>query len=171
VRDLVGVYYALIRALLRSKPHLRPCLKRCAHCRIFFFTHPCNRRRNDLRCGFGCRETHRRKSAIRRSVEFYRQNKDEKRKLNRRRYLISTKKSAPSIENRPPSGKNGSPGTADTAATPILRHVRMVVSLIEGRRVGLDEIVQMLARNSRQHSLARERRVDYVVRQMNARGS
>jgi hypothetical protein len=167
----VGVYYALIRALLRSKPHLRPCLKRCTHCGIFFFTHPCNRRRNDLRCGFGCRETLRRKSATQRSVEFHRQHKVKKRELNRRRYLILPKESAPSLKDKPPSNKNGLPVTADTAATPILRHVRMVVSLIEGRRVGLDEIVRMLARNSRQHRLVRERRVDYVVRQMNARGS
>ena len=167
----MAVYYVLIRALLRSKPHLRPYLKRCKQCGIFFFTHPRNVGRDDLRCGFGCRETHRRKSATRRSVEFHRQHKDKKRALNRQRYLISAKRSALNCGAQPRRGGAGPPAAAVTAATPILKHVRVVLSLIEGRRVGLDEIVRMLARNRRQHRMARERRLDYVVRQMNARGS
>ena len=43
-------------------------------------------------------------------------------------------------------------------------YVRMVTSLIEGRRVSRDEILQMLARAVRQHSMARGRRIDYVLR-------
>jgi len=46
----------------------------------------------------------------------------------------------------------------------MMRYVRMVTSLIEGRRVSRDEILQMLARAVRQHSMARGRRIDYVLR-------
>jgi hypothetical protein len=44
-----------------------------------------------------------------------------------------------------------------------LRYVQMVVSLIEGRRVRQAEILAMLVRAVRQHSLARRRRREYVL--------
>jgi len=46
----------------------------------------------------------------------------------------------------------------------VVEHVRVVTSLIEGRRVGRDEILEMLRRVMRQHSFAPERRVDYALR-------
>lgn len=49
----------------------------------------------------------------------------------------------------------------------MVEHVRMVTSLIEGRRVSLAEILKMLARAMRQHSLCRVRRIDYIVGQLN----
>jgi hypothetical protein len=39
----------------------------------------------------------------------------------------------------------------------------MLISLIEGRRVSEGEILSMLARAVRQHSMARRRRQDYVL--------
>lgn len=48
----------------------------------------------------------------------------------------------------------------------MVEHVRMVTSLIEGRKVSREEILQMLDRAVRQHSIGRERRVDYIVRHM-----
>ena len=45
----------------------------------------------------------------------------------------------------------------------MMRYVRMVTSLIEGRRVSGDEILEMLARAVRQHSMARRRRIDYIL--------
>jgi len=45
----------------------------------------------------------------------------------------------------------------------IVGYVRMVTSLIEERRVSEDEIVGMLVRAMRQHSIARRRRMDYVL--------
>ena len=59
VAALVLEYYVLLRSVLRAKPHLRACLTRCRHCRIFFLTHPRNAGRHDLRCPFGCRQAHR----------------------------------------------------------------------------------------------------------------
>jgi hypothetical protein len=49
-------------------------------------------------------------------------------------------------------------------ASSMVRYIRAVVSLIEGRSVGRDEVLEMLERTERQHSLARERRTEYVLR-------
>jgi hypothetical protein len=46
----------------------------------------------------------------------------------------------------------------------------MVASLIEGRRVREEEILQMLVRAMRQHRMARRRRMDYVVAQLQKHG-
>jgi hypothetical protein len=45
----------------------------------------------------------------------------------------------------------------------MLEYVRMLVSLIEARSVSLTEIVEMLERVLRQHSLGRLRRIDHSV--------
>jgi hypothetical protein len=154
------LYYAQIRSLLRERPDLRPCLKRCRHCRIFFFTHPRNAGRDDLRCGFGCRETHRRQRDNRRIADYYRENPDKKRRQNRKRYLhtarICRKIDAPP-RSEPP--------------VPIIEHVRMVVSLIERRWVGLEEIRELLAKKGRQHRMAWRRRGAYGRGRIEGRGS
>jgi hypothetical protein len=160
VRDRVRSYYAQIRALLRERPDLRPCLKRCRHCRIFFFTHPRNASRADLRCGFGCREAHRRRDSHRRSAAFYCENPDEKRRQNRKRYLHTARmcrKADVHPRGEPPA--------------PIVEHVRMVVSLIERRRVELCEIVEMLAKKGRQHRMVWRQQRAYGRRRVEGRGS
>jgi len=43
----------------------------------------------------------------------------------------------------------------------------MVTSLIEERKVRLDEILKMLSRVLRQHSIGRRRRIDYIIRYLN----
>jgi len=45
----------------------------------------------------------------------------------------------------------------------ILKHVQLVVSLIEGRPVSRQEILEMLARGLRQHSMVRRRRIDQAL--------
>jgi len=45
----------------------------------------------------------------------------------------------------------------------LLEYVRMVVSLIEGRPVSSAEILEMLRRFLRQHSLGRRRKIDHTV--------
>jgi hypothetical protein len=52
----------------------------------------------------------------------------------------------------------------------MVAYVAMVASLIEARRVSEAEILQMLVRAMRQHSMARRRRMDYVVAQLQKRG-
>ncbi len=105
-------------------------------------------------------------SAIRRSIEYYRAKKDIKRALNRRRYLNDALKGGilPGVLPERLS-------EVIEAAAPVLDHVRVVVSLIEGRQVGLEDVKRMLARNWRQHSMVRERRMDYILRHVSDRGS
>jgi hypothetical protein len=52
----------------------------------------------------------------------------------------------------------------------MVSYVAMVASLIESRRVSEAEILQRLVRAMRQHSMARRRRMDYVVAQLNQHG-
>ena len=171
MRDLVRTYYVVIRSVLRTNPELRPLLKRCKHCRIYFFTGPQNARRQDLRCPFGCREACRRQNSTRRSVAYYRKHKDRKAELNRRRYLISEKADAEAKKDAERSRVKEPASEGDVSASKIVKHVRLLVRLIEGRPVSLEEVLEMLARNRRQHRICRERRLDYIVRQINDRGS
>jgi hypothetical protein len=48
----------------------------------------------------------------------------------------------------------------------MVSYLRMVTSLVEGRRVSLGETLEMLARAVRQHSMVRGRRMDYVLRHL-----
>jgi hypothetical protein len=45
----------------------------------------------------------------------------------------------------------------------MLQHVRMVVSLIEGRRISRRQVRLMLAKNLRQHTVVRRRKIDQAV--------
>ena len=161
VRALVKQYYVVLRSVLRSQSHLRRCLRRCRHCRIFFLTHPRNVGRRDLRCPFGCREAYRKQRSTERSVAYYAtaEGKAKKKSQNGKRAQSGVPADAsPPIVEAPqlPAGMVG--------------YVAMVASLIEGRTVSKEEIVRLLLRAMRQHSMARRRRIDYVVAQLNQRG-
>jgi len=155
-------YYLLLRSVLRAKPHLRTCLCRCRHCRIFFLTHPCNaNHRHKLRCPFGCREAHRKQQSNRRSVDYYRDPKGKKKKsaLNQRRASKAAAK-------RPPAGgPGGSVPRKDSARwnAAMVGHVRMAVSLIEGRPVSRREVLAMLAKKMRQLTMCRRRKIDHAL--------
>jgi len=150
-------YYVVLRSVLRAHPHLRRCLKCCRHCGIFFLTHPCNAGRKDLRCPFGCRDAHRRRRAARRSTAYYRtkEGRYKKKIQNGKR-----RRQAADAQPRPAAGDNEYPDK-------MVGHVRMVTSLIEDRIVSRDEIVMMLRRGVRQHSLGRRLRIDYIVGYLN----
>jgi hypothetical protein len=157
----VKQYYVVLRFALRSRPDLRRCLRRCRHCRIFFLTHPRNAGRRDLRCPFGCRQAHRKRRSTERSVAYYAtaEGKVKKKMQNGNRVQRTGRADA-----NPPA----------TAALEfdagIVRYVAMVASLIEGRRVSAAEMLQRLVRAMRQHSMARRRRMDYVVAQLQKNG-
>ena len=159
------VYYWLLRSVVRAKPHLRGCLTRCRHCRIFFLSHPRNASRHDLRCPFGCREAHREQASAQRSAAYYREPKGKRKKsdLNQRR---PRKYCAP----RPATG---SPRARPAQRRParwnplMVGHVRMVASLIEGRRVSRRQVLEMLKRVLRQHSICRRRKIDETVAWLN----
>ena len=151
-----------LRSALRNHSALRRCLKRCGHCGIFFLTHPSNEKRKDLRCPFGCSAAHRRREASERSAAYYRseQGRIKKRALNRKRYLVYP------VEAAEPEGKEEEM-EKEEGEEPIIEHVRMVTSLIEGREVSLEEIKEMLKKKSRQHSLTGRSELDYLVEQLN----
>jgi len=155
VAALVLSYYVVLRSVLRVKPWLRKCLARCRHCGIFFLTDTRNAGRQDLGCPFGCRQAHRRRQSTRRSVDYYRQpeGKTKKRALNARR-------------KTPPPPPRHKPAPLPWPR-PILDYVRVVVGLIEGRKVGLWEVVEMLERSLRQHRMVRTRRIDQGVAWLN----
>jgi hypothetical protein len=160
VRGAVLSYYGQMRLLLHERPDLRACLKRCRQCRIFFFTDPRNAGRDDLRCGFGCREAHRRRESHRRSAHFYNSHPEKKRHQNRRRYLNSAGVHQPAALE-----------TERETPPPIVCHVCVIVSLVERRAVGLDEILELLAKKGRQHRMVRRRRGTYGRRRIEGRGS
>jgi hypothetical protein len=93
-------------------------------------------------------------------MAFYHEHPEKKRHQNRKRYLRTTVACA-----------DGRADPNDEPPAPIVRHVRVLVSLIEGRRVGLDEIVAMLAKKGRQHRMVGRRRSGYVTRWIDGRGS
>jgi hypothetical protein len=158
-------YYWLLRSVLRAQPHLRTCLTRCRHCGIFFLTHPRNAGRHNLRCAFGCREAYRKQAAAQRTAAYYREPRGKKKKadLNQRRRNQEAARRGQTCGRKTPAGKP--PSTQ--ANSVIVEHVRMVVSLIEGRRVKRRAILQMAAKNRRQHTMVRRRKIDQAVLWLN----
>jgi len=150
-----------LRSILRAKPHLRACLTRCRHCGIFFLTHPRNARRHDLRCPFGCREAHRKQASAQRSAAYYREPKGKRKKsdLNQRR----PRKYCPPKPAPDPPRTRRSKRPRPRWNPRMVEYVRMVASLIEGRRVSRGQVLGMLARKMRQHTLVRQRRIDQTV--------
>jgi hypothetical protein len=134
---------------------------RCRHCGIFFLTDPRNAGRRDLRCPFGCQEAHRKRRSTERSVEYYGtdEGKVKKKIQNDRRSQAEARVSHPA--EVVPSLQVEREGIRLDAA--IVGYVGLVTSLIEGRRVSEEEIVEMLLRALRQHSIVRRRRMDYVL--------
>ncbi len=157
----MGQYYVVLRSVLRTRTELRKCVTRCRHCRIFFLTHPRNAGRRDLGCPFGCKEAHRKRRSTQRSVEYYgtEEGKTKKRIQNGKRSQGEAR--ADHHRQLPRSRQLERDGVRLDAV--IVGYVRMVTSLIEERRVSEDEIVGMLVRAMRQHSIARRRRMDYVL--------
>jgi hypothetical protein len=168
VAALVLEYYRLLRSVLRAKPHLRACRTRCRHCGIFFLTHPRNAGRHNLRCPFGCREAHRKQASARRSAAYYRDPKGKRKKsdLNQRRPRKYCAPKPPSDRPPVPAGRRrGLPAGRQGARWNrlMVEHVRMVVSLIEGWRVGRRRVLRMLRKVLRQHTMSGRPRIDQAV--------
>jgi hypothetical protein len=168
VREIVLHYYYVLRSVLRANSHLRGCLSRCRHCRIFFITHPRNAGREDLGCPFGCRQTHRKASSKKRSAEYYRskEGKEKKKEHNRRRRLqTASADKSEDLVNEKPAGQGGEiikDQEKIIRDKVTLSYIQMVVSFIEGRLVRFGEILQMLSEIVRQHSIGKRRRFVYA---------
>ena len=170
---LVLEYYVVLRSVLRAKPHLRHCRTRCRQCRIFFLTHPCNlKQRGLIRCPFGCRAEHRRREALGRSRAYYsdEQGKQRKRQINQRRCRLPVRPAGtnsgatPAGASPPHRPRKSTVPVRSTQPSPVmLQHVRMVVRLIEGRPISRRQVLLMLAKNLRQHTLTRRKQIDHAV--------
>jgi hypothetical protein len=167
VAGLALQYYALLRSVLRTRVPLRQCLTRCRHCGIFFVADARNAGRRDLGCPFGCAAAHRRREWNRHSAECY-QGKEGKRKKsaqNQRRKSKTPIAPPPSVVPEPRS-----PAKLSLEIPPLLvQYVQRVVSQIEGRPVSRAETLAMLAKEKRQHSMVRQRRVDQIIRALHER--
>ena len=163
VRARVGQYYVVLRSVVRHKPPLRRCLSRCRHCGIFFLTHPRNAGRRDLGCPFGCQAAHRKQSSTARSVAYYRNSvgKQKKRMQNHKRRNHPGR--ADPLRGVTIGRQGEERQQLPLPVNPVVGYIGMVVSLIEGRRVSQEEIVEMLARVLRQHSISRRRRMEYLL--------
>ena len=60
-------------------------------------------------------------------------------------------------------------GSREEFQPTIVSYLQTTTSLLEGRKVSRDEILEMLRQVVRQHSIARQGRIDYVVEHLNKR--
>lgn len=145
VREIAAQYLWKLRSIIREHPHLRPCLKRCRHCGIFFLTHPRNARRDDIDCPFGCRKAHRKQCSQKRSAAYYQtpEGKLKKKLLNGNRKDRDNTNAASEVDQS------------------LLVHLQLVTSLIEGRQVVRADIESMVKRILRQLSFDKEGKCVY----------
>ena len=118
-------------------------------------------------CPFGCADEHRQREWRRTSAEYYKDSECKRRKSKHNQRLRDRRKAIAAAEKlpeppRPPEAKEGIP-------TPLVGYVQRVVSGIEARRVGREEILAMLAKEKSQHSLVRQRRIDQIIRSLHER--
>lgn len=153
-------YYVVLRSVLRTRAEVRPWMTRCRECRIFFLTHPRNAGRRDLRCPFGCRDAHRKRRSTERSSEYYNTAEGKtKKKLQNGKRRQSERRPGQAIGlDGPEPGRDGNRCDAG-----IVDYVQMQTSLIEGRPVSRQEILEMLDQSMRQHRIVGRRRMDYVL--------
>lgn len=154
-------------------------MKHCAHCGIRFLTHPRNAGRRNLRCPFGCREHHRRQGSRQRSIAYYQTAAGKRKKQDQNRRRRRSSLSPPVAESAPRTPPPGQEPPTDARAelrldgvlldessltnSPVVPYLRMMVSLIEGVRFGVDELRGLLRQALRQHSIASRKRSDYVL--------
>ena len=154
-------YYVVLRSIRRTRAELRRCVTRCRHCGIFFLTDPRNAGRRDLRCPFGCKEAHRKRRSTERSVDYYGTDEGKvKKKIQNDKRSQAEARASHHAEALPGLQVEREGIGLDAA---MVGYVGIVTSLIEGRRVSEEEIVEMLVRALRQHGIVRRRRMDYVL--------
>ena len=91
VSPLVRQYQTTLDSLLESDDQLKRRVKHCLGCGIRFLAAPQNAGREDLRCPFGCAESHRARQSNERVKAYRRTERGKKKKdaLNARRYRTS----------------------------------------------------------------------------------
>ncbi|MBW2195185.1 MAG: hypothetical protein JRF37_06310, partial [Deltaproteobacteria bacterium] len=130
-------------------------------CGIFFLTHPRNAGRKDLGCPFGCREAHRKQNSTKRSVAYY-QNKEGKFKKR----LLNARRTQKDTSSETLNGAEKSTWSAgDDTVLPdevMVRHLQIIVTLIEEREVKVDAVLVLADELLRQHRMEKRKKVFYV---------
>ncbi len=116
----------------------------------FFLTHPGNRGRTDIRCPLGCRAHHKKVGARKRCAEYYQteDGKKVKKAHNRRRYELK--------ETPPEYPEQSNSDVEVNRDKDFIGHMDFMMSLTEGRRVGLyriEQIYKTFFQNWRQQGL------------------
>lgn len=87
----------------------------------------------------------------------------QNRKRSRAAPASEQEKRAEGEEKRPAEELPGEGHEGSGVDAGMVLYLVMVTSLIENRAVSMEEVSKMLQRAVRQHSMARQRRADYVV--------
>jgi len=97
------------------------------------------------------------------------QGKQRKRQINQRRCRLAvrptdTNSGATPGASPPPRPRKSTVQVRSTKPSPVMvQHVRMVLRLIEGRPISRRQVLLMLAKNLRQHTLTRRKQIDHAV--------
>jgi len=163
-KPLVSEYFRLIKLIIETIPVFEGCLIYCKRCQIPFITHPCNAKRKDIGCPFGCREAIHKINLKQRSDKY---NKSEKGKRNKR--LLNEKRCLKESQENPVTTFSMNSNSTDNNApvkkseSVIYSYLISILSLLEGRRISMNEILA-LAKKVRQRSLdPNESRVYYWI--------
>jgi len=128
-------------------------LKFCCHCGIAFLTDPRNRGRNDIGCPFGCRQAHSKEKSAQRSTNYYRNEEGKQKKKQHNSRRNRQHQCSPLPQQTPPALNQAiSPAVIPDST---VDYLRILVSLIERRRVKRREIIDELEKIWRQHSFTR----------------
>lgn len=164
---LLERYLGLVNLIVSSRPILKNSLVQCKRCHIPFITYFCNRGRSDLGCSFGCRDFLRAENSKIRSGAYYRtaKGKAKKKLLNQKRYLDTSENmeihtshratTRPSLDQTDSKAHQIIPPRTPKPPQQLagqLIYLQGIVSLLEGRRFSLDEIVSLVEKIQRQHS-------------------
>jgi len=128
-------------------------LSRCKHCQILFLTDPRNAGRTDLGCPFGCSEAHRKKESTKRSVDYNRSRvgKIKKKQINAQRSeKVEIKKETKDQFN-----------LKDFIDIKILIYLQSLISQIEGHAFSILDIILMVRKILRQHSMYKGKNTIY----------
>jgi DNA-directed RNA polymerase specialized sigma54-like protein len=119
-----------------------------------------------LRCPFGCRQYHHKESSKHRSAKYYHSEKGRERKkaLNEQRYRLTDNVSEEvsdekSSEQQEVFAENKIGFIQEKG---LFSYIQMVIGLIEGRYVSMEEVLKMLQQISRTHGIDRRRRFVYA---------
>lgn len=115
-----------------------------------------------MRCPFGCSQAHRKGESKRRTLAYYQSisGRDRKKYLNAQR---SEKKRPVDSNDTSVDEKTNHEETEILLDKATLVYIKGVTSLIEGRCVGIDEILVMLNNKMRQRSIDKQKRFIYAI--------